>query len=90
MGKAVVDAGGHEAELVTDIEAGDFEAFSKDALRLIQDIDSISELDLAACSRRLVLQHLKNFWSQQGAPDDDQIAWRFFCFWFFHESADIV
>ena len=90
MGQAVVDAGGHEAELVADVVAGSFETFREDALRLVQGIDGISQLDLTACSRSLVLKNLEDFRRQQVAADDGQVARRFFRFRFLHETADIV
>ena len=65
MGQAVVDAGGHEAELVTNVVADAFETFREDALRLIQGIDGIGQLDLAACSWCLIFKNLEDFRRQQ-------------------------
>ena len=48
MGQAVVDAGGHETKLVAYVIAGSFEAFREDALRLVESVDGISQLDLTA------------------------------------------
>ena len=48
MAQAVVDAGGHEAELVTDVIADTFKPFREDALRLVESVDGISQLDLTA------------------------------------------
>ena len=90
MGQAIVDAGGHEAELVTNVIAGAFKAFCEHTLRLIQGVDGIGKLDLAACCRSLVLKNLEDFWRQQVTADDGQVAWRFFCFRFFYETVDIV
>ena len=41
MGKAVVDAGGHETELVAYVIAGSFKSFREDALGLVESVDGI-------------------------------------------------
>ena len=64
MGQAVIYAGGHETELVADVIPGSFETFRENALRLVQGIDGIGQLDLAACSRSLVLKNIEDFRSQ--------------------------
>ena len=48
MGQAVVDASGHETELVAYVIAGSFKSFREDALRLVESVDGISQLDLTA------------------------------------------
>ena len=48
MGQAVVDAGGHETELIPHIIAGSLETFREDALGLVESVDGISQLDLTA------------------------------------------
>ena len=74
MVQSVVDAGGHETELVADIIAGAFKSFREDALRLVQGIDGIGQLNLPACSWRLILKDLEDFWCQQVAADYGQVA----------------
>ena len=64
MVQSVVDAGGHETELVAYVIACAFETFREDALRLVQSIDCIGKLDLAACSWHLILKDLEDFRSQ--------------------------
>ena len=74
MVQSVVDASGHETELVTYVIAGSLEAFRENALRLVQGIDGIGQLDLTACSRSLVLKNLEDFRRQQVAANDCQVA----------------
>ena len=65
IGQAIVDTGGHENELVAYVIADSFKSFREDALRLVQGIDCIGQLDLAACSRSLAIKYLEDFWCQQ-------------------------
>ena len=65
MVEAVFDRGFHVAILVTNIVALALEFAGKDTLCLVEGIDGIGQLDLAACSWCLIFKNLEDFRRQQ-------------------------
>ena len=75
MLESVVDRSLHKAEFVADIIAITLEFASKHALRLVEGINCIGQLDFVPSARSLIFQDFKNFRCQQVAADNNQIFW---------------
>jgi hypothetical protein len=60
MAQAVLDRGFEVAFLVADIEALTLEHVGEYALRLVQSIDGVGQLNLAAATWLLIFKNVKN------------------------------
>ena len=70
MLEGVVDRSLHKAEFVTDIIAIALEFASEHALRLVEGINRIGQLNFVSSARSLIFQDFKNFRCQQLAADN--------------------
>lgn len=90
VAQAILDRGFEVAFLVADIEALVLEHVSKYALRLVQSIDGVGQLNLTAAAGLLIFKNVKNLRCQQITSDDGEVTWRLIYGWLFDELLNVV
>ena len=90
VAQAILDRGFEVAFLVADIEALALVHVGKYALRLVQSIDGVGQLNLAATPWLLIFKNVKNLRRKQITTDNSEVTWRLIYGWFFDELLNVV
>ena len=87
--QGIVNRSFHEAEFITYIVALAFKFTGKDSLGLVESVDRIRQLNFIASTWFLICKNIKDFRSQEVAPDDSEIAWSVLWLWFFYKVSTL-
>lgn len=90
VAQAVLDRSFEVAFLVADIEALALVHVGKYTLRLVQSIDGVGQLNLAAATWLLLFKNVKNLGCQQISTDNGEVTWRLIYGWLFDELLNVV
>ena len=90
VAQTILYRGFEVAFLVADIEALALVHVGKYALRLVQGIDSVGQLNLAAATWLLIFKNVKNLRCKQVTTDDGEVTWRLIYGWLFDELLNVV
>lgn len=90
VAQTILDRGFEVAFLVADIEALALVHVGKYALRLVQSIDGVGQLNLAATPWLLLFKNVKNLRCKQITTDDGEVTWRLIYGRLFDELLNVV